>query len=422
MRIALNQWSICLAILGGVALGQAGMLETGPLTSEKPVLDAKRKGMGYSGRALTDQGSYFYDNPAALSFNEKTSFSATVEMESSRLDLDGNIHSDGGFALPIFSLAMPLLGDGGIGFAYVQTRQNDLQLSADQTSLYKQTGGVSEAVLSGSWSYLKTFSLGASYRLLTGSEKRTIYYPLAPTEVGNFINADKYLLARNEESIVSSGWNSAFSFHWEERLWSAFVALQPGYTLKRKVDSQLLVAYDVDWAVGIRDRTELSFYELDKELIKIEQKVPAKWQFGMRYSLSAIQVFTFDGSFADASDDSYRVKSWSAYQQGKSVHRTEFGAGLGYQLGASLKPFASFFERSAIRVGFDYQRAGQVDLEQYRGTFGVGIPLGSRGARVDISTEYGARIHSQGWSEQFVGLNFSLTGLGNWGEPSRRYR
>jgi hypothetical protein len=388
-----------------------------------PVLDAKRKSLGYSGRALIDKGSFVYDNPAALSLIEKTAFSATVTGSESKTIKGDIIHTDNSFSLPMFSIALPLLRDGGLGFGYIQTKNNSLRLENEEGStLFKQEGGTTELVASASWSIKKTWALGASFRSLSGQENRRIKYDLSGEYTDDLNLLEDVYVVESNEKLSSDGWYTAFSFQWEERLWGLYLGFQPAYSYDLNVESLQYVSYDSEWAVGITDSDELAYYEVVNPAKRISQEVPSKLSIGGRFNLSPIHMLVSDIAFTPGDDKKYLVQNWNSIQPTSSVARNGWELGLGYQLGGSEKPFDGFLKRSSFRLGYDYSMSSQIDLEQYRFTTGFGFPLGPRGATIDLEGEYGWKENTKGWEEEFVGFTISLTGLGNWGEPSRRYR
>jgi hypothetical protein len=96
-----------------------------------------------------------------------------------------------------------------------------------------------------------------------------------------------------------------------------------------------------------------------------------------------------------------------------------YQASLGYSFGGSKKLFDSIWKRTASHVGVSYEQYLETPL--LGAAFGFSFPLGKRGARLDLSSYNKFNLNENLRLAQ-SGFDLTLIGLGNWGEPSRRYR
>ena len=383
-----------------------------------------RRSMGGAGMAMVDQGSFSFHNPARMAFGEKTSFGATLSGESLKAEKGSVILNDNAFHFPAFNLVFSAT-EFAFALSYLQTYQNDVRIkNGDGEKVYESLGGLSEFVFSGSYQFFNQLGLGASYHLVSGKDRRYFGFQSNPDfwrQGSDYSQYEPYM----EQQIVNEGGYPSFSIHWEDRRFALSAGIKLPYEIERKVSRQTYLAYNSKWASGIADPSELDVYTVEPSESQSVQKMPMQLSFGSKYHLTRLNVLVLDVILADASGDEFQFKSWTGLLDESSIeHQTRWSLALGYQWGASLKPFDSYMKRLALRSGFGLKQIYQGDALEWRGTAGIGLPLGKRGATLDIGGHYGNRISADGsqFDEQFAGFSLTFTGFGNWGQPSRRYR
>jgi long-chain fatty acid transport protein len=78
----------------------------------------------------------------------------------------------------------------------------------------------------------------------------------------------------------------------------------------------------------------------------------------------------------------------------------------------------------AFRGGLGYAKEYLDETDLYYLTLGTGLPLGRRGNMLDISLKYGHRggLENNLWTEDFLKVSATLTGVSVWGQPIRKRR
>ncbi|HSQ40856.1 MAG TPA: hypothetical protein VLM37_01095, partial [Fibrobacteraceae bacterium] len=83
-----------------------------------------------------------------------------------------------------------------------------------------------------------------------------------------------------------------------------------------------------------------------------------------------------------------------------------------------------FLRRNTFRAGAWTRTWYLEGVREYAGTLGFGMPLGKRGAMLDLGLYVGSRDFDaplEG-SEVFWGVRLGLTGIGEWGKDSHKRR
>ncbi len=415
-----------LGLCGLVGMANASsLLNATSRNDEKQIYDAQRSGLGNSGMALADEGSFSYYNASRMALGEKTSFAATLAGESVKFEKGKLIQPNQSFRFSMFSLGFSMW-DGALGLAYVQPQSNETLLKdSEGETVFEGNGGVAELVASGAWSFFDRFSVGGSFHYYTGKETRTFYYPNYEKNEDTFdlltMNVDPW----SKETIQSEGWYPRISMQWEERYFSLALGFAPEHEVTRSVSSVVYAGYDVSIADGILDLSEINQYLLEGSKRTVVQSSPVEIYGGIRWNISRMNLLTFDFHVEDASGSQFKYKSFNSIQNTENlVNRLGYSLGMGYQLGGSTKPFDSYLEKTSIRIGGNYEKMTYSEHDSYMATVGFGLPLGGRGAKLEVAFNYGQKIPEaeNSGSETAAGFQLTFLGVGNWGQPSRRYR
>ena len=86
--------------------------------------------------------------------------------------------------------------------------------------------------------------------------------------------------------------------------------------------------------------------------------------------------------------------------------------------------YEPYFRKVAYRGGAGFERLYLDETNLYFATLGAGLPLGRRGNLLDVALKYGHRVRLENslWSEDFLKLSVTLTGVSVWGQPVRKRR
>jgi long-chain fatty acid transport protein len=114
---------------------------------------------------------------------------------------------------------------------------------------------------------------------------------------------------------------------------------------------------------------------------------------------------------------------WEGWEEDASgLINPAWRAGLGYEYQGRGGLYEPYHRKLAYRGGLGMERLYLDETDLYFLTAGAGLPLGRRGALLDFAIKYGHRgsVKNNLWSEDFIKLSVSLTGVGNWGQSVRK--
>jgi hypothetical protein len=96
----------------------------------------------------------------------------------------------------------------------------------------------------------------------------------------------------------------------------------------------------------------------------------------------------------------------------------------GYEFQGSGTTYEAYYTKMAVRGGLGYERQYLDETDLYYLTMGTGLPLGRRGNMLDIALKYGHRsgVENNLWTEDFLKVSATLTGVSVWGQPIRKRR
>ena len=363
---------------------------------------------------------FSYGNPAILAWEDKTTFTGMLNYE-------GVVASEGDesilsqtFGVPSLAMGIPLgfLGAVGVGLnqhysAIHQVSYTDSVQGVDGDLKYN--GSLFEVVptyaLRLPWIF-RDFSVGLNTRFVFGRSKRTLAMSgsssgLAPTEQWAFENVTlTQKVEGNWESKESALQRMGASVHYHRKNVDYYVGFVAPYTLQRELTYQLQFS-DTDTL-----RPQESLQEIDFPMVLntgIHVRLAKKQNVSVLYSQQAwegkIPLLQGGWNLPDSAD--LQVQKLFS---------------LEYEFEGSALYYDSFLKRNSYRLALWYKDWYLTDVTEMGASLGMGMSLGRRGTLVDISLYGGARDNaSSGWDESFWGVKFGFTGVGSWGQKSRRY-
>lgn len=398
--------SAAMAANSVMALRQGGLLETSGHAAFKGTADA--------GHALPEICSYDALNVSSLAFCDRVGFGASLSLEEFKTDGASNIAASQ-LSLRSFNAFFPTRYFS-LGLGYEQISPRSVKVSSDdrEWNLY---GGRSNMSLAVAIPFSTTgLALGTRAGLLTGSTREDLtieQVKATPVQKWTRHSVDDY-----------DGQQYALSLEFKQKQWAVFASAE----------------YTSDWTAGrtttlnqtINDSTltteytagTTSFPEVNTVSLKDELPASMTYALGFGFQVNELNALALDLDFGDQVRRTPNLLDPNGLDPAISRMEDEmpWRVSAGYTFGNSNKLYDSFYKKMALRTGLSLRSLGFEDAKEYKGSLGFGLPLGSRGSRMDVAVEGGLRNSSQYDNEQFVSLWVSLHGFGKWGQPSRRYR
>lgn len=396
-------------VLAAVAIGalaiSSGWAETSPLSIhpegyglEISSYTARERAMGEAGMAsVTKQGPSMV-NPSRTAWNEKTSFAATFESDVDYLQDSQTSNRTTSFVLPMIAMNFQTRIPLNIGVFYRQLFHRNFSFTpldpANPAAVQSFTaeGGLYEVGGMVAYSPIPALSLSLGYHFILGRE-RTIEsskFDGMPdsTQLYNGIN-----LGGDTLSTHSSGGYPSASATFRQKTYSLAASGTLGTTLDRTLQ---------------RTVTSLGSEQQSKD----QRDLPWKAALGGAYKLRANQSFVADFSW----------ESWD--NSASALLNPAFHMGTGYEFQGGGGAYEPYYRKVAYRGGLGFERLYLDETDLYFLTAGAGLPLGRRGNLLDVALKYGHRgsIENNLWSEDFIKLSVTLTGVGVWGQPVRKRR
>jgi hypothetical protein len=394
MKYLLSLMSLAAAVWADFSPLDVNPNGIGTVTSP---LGARERAMGNSGMATSPQPGVFLANPSRLAFQEKHSFSGTLEttLEYLHDDLTGNRRTDA--FLPGLTLGFPSKKWGSLGLWYWQTSHRNFTFES-----FNPTTGVSQAIraegglfeLGASYSYaiLPQLAVGLDIRKILGQERFIKSANVSENATGG--------LALNSESLegdttirAADGLRQGISITFRQKKWSAALAIQTGTTLDLDIQRRIThITTDVKYADNLY--------------------LPYTGLLGIALKPIPGQTVTLD----------MHVTDWDS-EQGSGLDRG-MGVGAGYEWQGNGGFYDAYWKKCAFRAGGGYESLYLNSSWQGYATVGLGLPLGSRGHVVDISLMGGHREVGGNYflAEEYLKLSVTVQGVGVWGQPLRRRR
>lgn len=412
-----NLTALCLSL--GITFSHAassyGNLGLG---SENSPYSTSGLGKGQSGEASVNGKSYHFYNTANMAYNEWTVFDVTFGLNSTLMKLGDSRGVQNGFSLKNIQMSIPMGEFGNLSAAYYQSTQSEfkskLQSNGFEGDLTLE-GGLSEIVPGYAYGLTDKISLGLTYHLVSGQQRWMLEQGL----VSNSTDPRDSLIASQatfigEYKVLNSGSYPGFSAHFHEKMWDVAVFYHGSAQLERSFEANQYFAQD-----SVYDSRGIPAFFTNKQVREVE----LPWKAGLAISVEPMvgQEFSADYIYS-AEGDSYTANPY--LDLAPVLNQASHQWGLGWERKGSGRGYDSYLNKTVLRAGY-FGKTFKTNDELENGvSLGLGLPLGRRGAMIDISYGFAYRgSGSIGIAEEFEqSIYFSFTGLGKWGEPSRRYR
>jgi len=357
-------------------------------------LGARERAMGNSGLASTPATGVSQANPSRLAFQDKHSFTGTLETTLEYLHDDdfGNRRSDA--FLPGLTLAFPTQKFGALGLWYWQTAHRNFTLEPAARNGVRQSffaeGGLFELGAAYSYAFNPYLAVGVDIRKLLGRERfiKTADFNRDPSDPAYYNSRS---LAGDTLQRDLDGLRQGVSLTFRQKFWNAAIAVQTGSYL------------DLDESRHITGITTG---------ITGSQEIYLPWQGTVALALKPKNnhTVTLDLNYA----------GWDE-AQGEGLN-PGMGIGIGYEKQGSKSPYDAFLKRCAWRAGGGYESLYLESSWQGYATVGLGLPLGVRGHSLDIALLGGHReLGGNSFvAEEYLKLSLTVQGVGVWGQPARR--
>ncbi|MDB5106736.1 MAG: hypothetical protein JWP91_4425 [Fibrobacteres bacterium] len=392
-----------LAAVSLCAVDRAPRAETSPLSVlpegfgvEVSGYNARERGMGEAGLASVNRQGPSIPNPSKTAFNEKTSFSATFDTDVDWLQDEDFSNRTTSFLIPDIALNFKGRWPVNLGLFYHQRYHRNfsytpaLQASPTTIESFTTEGGLYELAATLAYAPKPFLALALGYHFLIGRE-RTIEPASFTQNTNNEDLPNGEDLTGDTVSTRSSGGYPSLSATFRQKTWSLAAMGTLGTTLDRTFQRTL---------------TNLTSAEKRTD----ERDLPWTVQAGVSYKPRINQTLAADIAY-ESWDDSY-----------SSVLNPAFRVGTGYEFQGPGGPYEPYFRKVAYRGGLGFERLYLDETDLYFLTFGTGLPLGRRGNLLDVAIKYGHRgsLENNLWTEDFLKLSVTLTGVSVWGQPVRK--
>jgi len=254
------------------------------------------------------------------------------------------------------------------------------------------SGDISRAYAAISYSFLDNLSVGIKTSFLFGSVSQTQYHNLST--IGS-------------NSIYYETTNYFHNFYFELGAQYAFkvkgydvsvgAIYNPGQRLVTKEDYQIYNSAGTVLDENSKNNKDFS--------------IPSEFGIGVAVNNNKNLLYALDAGMQKWSDYDYSLS-------GVKLKNNPY-VRTGLQYTPSTNFLASFFKRVNYRVGFQYAKSylslRGVQLDEYNGSFGLGLPIRNGKSRIDVSVEVGSKgtTSSRLIKENFVRvrLGFSMQDL-----------
>ena len=396
---------ISVFFLAGSALALGARAETSPLSvlSEGYGIEvsgnsARERAMGDAGLAsVTKQGPSIL-NPSRTAFNEKTSFSATFDSDLDWLQDKDNSNRSTTFLIPDIALNFQGRIPVNVGLYYRQRFHRNFSFtplvpsSPDAVQTFTTEGGLYELAATLAYAPKPWIALALGYNFLIGRERAIE----SATFDQNSSNGDLFNgvnLKGDTVSTRSSGGYPSLSMTVRQPKWSLAAAAGLEATLDRTQTRSVTAMTSADKATATRT-------------------LPWTAQIGGAYKPVPNQILALDIGY----------EAWEELS-GTQLNPA-FKIGGGYEFQGKGGAYEAYYSKVAWRGGMGYEKLYLGETDLYYATLGTGLPLGRRGNLLDIALKYGHRgdLENNLWTEDFLKVSVTLTGVSVWGQPIRKRR
>ncbi|MDR1760348.1 MAG: hypothetical protein LBR60_07465 [Fibrobacter sp.] len=370
------------------------------------------------GNAKTEEGLSMV-NPARLAFERKVSFSAVVNYEVAVATKGDDTYASDNVEIPSLAFIFPLGRFGALSVGVWQHYSANMSTSVTDSSNHYSTeveyrGSLFELTPSYALRlpFLRRVSLGGTVHFVMGANSRRITLGpdksnLAPEDTWASTDAKITDAADGDWKIKNHPAYYTGSIQYAGRSVEYFFSYTTPYTLRNKL------------------KYDLQFSQLDTlrpSTVTREIEMPATFATGVNFKFMKVHNIMLDVLVRNWDDAVPNIAGGWNLPDETEVQR-ELSVGGGYQRDGSDLAYESYVNRTSFRLGAWYRSWYIKDVNEFGGSLGVGLPLGIRGTKLDVSIHGGYRTAEKpNWDESFFGVSVGLIGVGNWGQPSRRYR
>ncbi|MDB9743955.1 hypothetical protein OAA91_00345 [Fibrobacterales bacterium] len=363
-----------------------------------------------SGAGISNREGEFYnaENPALHSFYDKAVFTGSLGYSELAISKKDALQSS--ISLKQFAFLFPV-SFLNIGAAYKEEALINSSFTNSDSLLIQETGNLASArgQVAARWN---NFGLGTSINYFFGSSRTLLRIPVQAEEF------DPYSFMSEEAKFELEGTNLTNSLYAEFGVWGVTASYTTALTLEKKITRKQRILGQSSTDSTILNSGQHSVRTIKNTMNSSE--IPAELAVGLAYIPKRLNRV-----FLDFKTQLSPTKIAGQNKQGlqKSTvdreYNADFQASIGYSFGASKKMFETIWKRTAVHVGLSYEQYLETPLAG--AAAGFSFPLGKRGARVDVST-YNKFNLDEDFRLAQSGFDLTLVGLGNWGQPSRRYR
>lgn len=387
--------------------------------------DAASVGRGMSGSTQYGEG-FSVLNPARMAFDSKTRFYATLDYQGVYATSGAESIGRDRFDLTSIGLSIPMGGWGALGFGFWQRNSQTLNFQSEKgmypDASIRYAGNIFELVPAYSVRLpgpARFISFGLAWHFPMGHFTNTL---MTSTDSAGLDSESENLLAGTviEEKVYGDwgckksdflpmGGYASFSLQVHRKNWDYFATAFMTHDLTRTIGKSHQYTYT------LYDTTATSNWE---------QTLHIPMQFGTGITMEpwAHQQVSFEfhqRSFGNQVDSAL---GWAGLPSNFRWTSNQRLYAIGWERSGSGVFFDPFIRRTAFRAGA-WVRSWYLDgVEEAAGTVGVGMPLGKRGAKLDLGLYTGMRRFDEpsDASEVFWGIKAGFSGIGAWGQSSRR--
>jgi long-chain fatty acid transport protein len=360
--------------------------------------NARERAMGEAGMASVNKSGPSLPNPSRTAWNEKTSFAATFDSDIDYLQDNQTSNRTTSFLLPAIAMNFQTRWPLNIGLFYRQLYHRNFSFTPMGTpnpfsvQSFDAEGGLYEVGGTLAYAPMNTLALSLGYHFILGRE-RTIessVFNSSPQDPDLF-NAVN--LKGDTLSTRSNGGYPSASMTFRQKHFSLAASGALGTTLERTLRRTV-----TGLSTGLDSTTE--------------RDLPWSAALGGAFKIRPNQSIVAD----------FAWESWETSAQ--TALNPAFRVGTGYEFQGLGGPYERYYRKVTYRSGLGFERLYLDQTDLYFLSVGTGLPLGRRGNLVDIALKYGHRgsLESSFWSEDFIKLSVTLTGVGVWGQPVRKRR
>ncbi len=370
------------------------------------------------GNAKTEEGLSVV-NPARLAFEKKVSFSAVVNYELAVATSGENTITSNNVEIPSLAFIFPLGSFGAFSVGIWQHYSANMKTSVtDSASHYftevEYRGSLFE--LTPSYAirlpFFRRLSLGGTAHFVMGANSRRI--TLGPD--------DSKLASEDAWASTDSEITDAVDGDWKIKNHPAYYTASVQYSGR---SIEYFFSYTTPYTLQNKLKYDLQFSQLDTlrpSTVTREAKIPATLATGVNLKFMKIHNIMFDVLVRNWEDAVPNIAGGWNLPDETEVQR-ELSVSGAYQRNGSDLAYESYLKRTSFKLGAWFRSWYVDDVNEFGGSLGVGLPLGIRGTKLDVSFHGGYRTtEGPHWEESFFGVSIGLIGVGNWGQPSRRYR